>query len=247
MPTGILGSLIDLAYGEIGYNRSMRNQARLFEREDNAIQRRVADLNRAGLNPLLGISPASSSLGSIHVGNSDFKSSMGELTDYLKNDYKAIKEHQKMQVENSKSDLALKEKQKGLLDLQQQEAEQKVLNLIANTESINQKTREDAYNLKYYENLGLPTNSSSFMKSATAIPGTILTKNEQTKGTREQIKEKKQLVKTKKAEVKALEKQNKELKKIKRKLERQKAKEEKTKAKKEKPIIYNNFMGGKTR
>lgn len=72
---GFFDGLIDAGIGLMNYNAERENQAYLREaqqetwrREDNAVQRRVADMQAAGINPVLAAGGSASSSSPIQTG-----------------------------------------------------------------------------------------------------------------------------------------------------------------------------------
>lgn len=141
---------------ERAYQRDLQQQ--IFNREDNAIQRRVADLKAAGLNPLLaagsgaGAGSLTASTSPVASLSSDFAGSSGQFRDALAANAKAQREAQGAQLENLK-------KQGSLLDAEKNSQ-------FSNTFKNIVEALSKLHDLNFYKKYGLPTNASGLPKNA---------------------------------------------------------------------------------
>lgn len=145
----------DWQENERAYQRNLQNV--IFRREDSAIQRRVADLKAAGLNPLLaaGSGAAAGSLTAstspVASLSSEFAGSAGQFRDALAANAKAQREAQGAQLENLK-------KQGSLLDAEKNSQ-------LSNTFKNIVESLSKLHDLNFYKKYGLPTNASGLPKN----------------------------------------------------------------------------------
>lgn len=130
-------------------------QEKTWEREDNAVQRRAADMAKAGINPLLAAGAAASSSAPIQVGvpQADLRNAEGMAT----------------MLRQGKEN-ALTASQKALNDQKYwKEAEMYnagIAEAKAKAESAKVDAQEKAWNLKQWMDRGLPTNQGGFLGQA---------------------------------------------------------------------------------
>ena len=129
-------------YQNMNYMKGIQHE--IFSREDNAVQRRTADLIAAGLSPVLAAG-SSASAGNIVKTESPIHQGL---------DIAGVLSLMKMQ-----QDISLTKAQKDLIESQ---TNQNNLNTIVNK-----------YNYEFYRDRGQPTNSSGFMKDLSQISGAL--------------------------------------------------------------------------
>lgn len=103
-----IGSGINLGLGLHTLNYQKNLQERIFQREDNAIQRRVADLKAAGLSPALAAGSAAGAGSAINVGapqlnTNQFASALSDAVKNAVSEYKASEEAKLMSTQREKN------------------------------------------------------------------------------------------------------------------------------------------------
>jgi CxxC motif-containing protein len=123
--TGIAGGISDIwssnrqnqiAQDNLDWQKAMQEEA--WAREDTAVQRRAADLEAAGMNPVLAAGQGASSSSPITLQNPQIKSPFGNLQNRVQAQQQMAKSNAEIELINSqaqsvKSDTALKEQTYG--------------------------------------------------------------------------------------------------------------------------------------
>jgi len=155
---GLFGDMANMGMQYQGMQYQKEVQKKTWEREDNAVQRRAADLQAAGINPLLAAGSAAASSTPIQVGvpQADLSNAQGMST----------------MLRQGKEN-ALTQSQKDLIDQQYwREAEiykSKVEEAKANAKLASTKADEEAYNLGVWKSRGLPTNQGGMAANASGF------------------------------------------------------------------------------
>ncbi len=104
----LISSGINLGLGLHTLNYQKNLQDRIFQREDNAVQRRVADLKAAGLSPTLAAGSAAGAGSAINVGapqlnTNQFASALSDAVKNAVSEYKASEEAKLMSTQRDKN------------------------------------------------------------------------------------------------------------------------------------------------
>lgn len=133
----------NLGFQKEVYRYQKRLQQKIFDREDNAIQRRVADLQASGLNKVLAAGQGAGSGATVPVTTP--QGAVPDLSDVAKDFLAAA------QME---ADISRTVEQKNLLQ-QQQKTEKEKQGLVSTT------NREKKHNLRISEQVGAPTQGAT--------------------------------------------------------------------------------------
>lgn len=141
------------------FNYQKRLQQKIFDREDNAVQRRVADLRAAGLSPTLAAGSAAGSGTPVSVSRPDYLNDMLKMMSY-KQSQETIKQTQ------AQTSLLKAQEQKIYPEIQHIKSQAKQADSAAylNYKAAAQKALEtyiSDYDLKKAQAAGLPYKSSA--------------------------------------------------------------------------------------
>lgn len=125
-------------------------QQEIFNREDSAVQRKVQDLVKSGLNPLLasgGGASAGSSVGMVQMGGQTAPQLNMDLQGSVDSIYNSLK---------TKQDIATSKIQRALIGTQIASEAAKAQNIAQQTKNLQQEIREKTYNYNLYKGYNLP-------------------------------------------------------------------------------------------
>lgn len=162
-------SLYNIYQQERQYEYNKDLQQDIFHREDNAIQRRVRDLQAAGLSPVLAAGQGASA-GTV-------VSTTAPQADDLAGKY--------MSLIKMKNDINMSQMQKELMEEQKYAATAGAVNSLANADLAMAKGAVERHNLRFYANqpgkYGMPTNMNSVGQNAGYIQGAVMELVDKTK------------------------------------------------------------------
>lgn len=145
----------NLALQREQYEYQKQLQKEIFAREDSATQRKVQDLVKSGLNPLLaggGGASAGSSVGMVQMGGQQAPQMNMNMQGAVDNIYNALKSSQ--EITTSKA-------QRALINAQIASEISKAANIAEDTKIKEQEYIEKVYNYKKYKGLNLPIGFSA--------------------------------------------------------------------------------------
>lgn len=206
MSAGAIASIVagaiegtnDIVQGWVNYGEQKRmndyalySQRETWNREDNAVTRRVADLQRAGLSPTLAAGSAAQSSSPIHIDSPqmNFKQNLSATVQAYRNmitqdkdDFIKDQQAQLLQVQRSLANEQIRntqaEYQKLLADTEKAKSDN--LKSIADTQrslTMNEgqkiANQKDAHDLEILQKTGILSNSDSPSKSAANITNNV--------------------------------------------------------------------------
>ena len=158
------------------YNYQKDLQKQLFAREDNAVQRRAADLKAAGLSPVLAAGSAASA-GPVVSVNTPQIGAMPDMSVPMSAALAAITQKKQIEVTEAQRDLLLMQHEKAKTDIAKLISDMQrnqILTLkdyqtMAKDKTIMSKlaaeTQTKLHDLDWYKGKGLPTNAASESKN----------------------------------------------------------------------------------
>lgn len=152
---GVLNSVLGIA----NYYNQLDLQKQSWERQDNAVQRRAADLEKAGLNRVLAAGSAAETSAPIALSSPDVRQDSSSELDAL---IRTIATGQ--QISQSKADVGLKHAQTRNADLEAVNLAQDLKNKQTEQAYRAMVLQKEKWDLDWYKMNKLPTNSSGVAK-----------------------------------------------------------------------------------
>lgn len=164
------------------YNYQKNLQQQLFSREDNAVQRRAADLKAAGLSPVLAAGSAANA-GPVVSVNTPQIGAMPDMSVPVSAALAAITQKKQIEVTTAQRDLLLMQHEKTKTDIAKLVSDIKknqyamwkdqtsALKDQADINKIGIETATKQHDLDWYRRAGMPTNASGVQKNAGSVLG----------------------------------------------------------------------------
>lgn len=140
-------------------------QQQIFAREDNAVQRRAADLKAAGLSPVLAAGSAANSGAIVQTKAPNFEMPNLKSPEVL------------MQLAQLKREIDMSEEQKKLIKQQVKNAESTDLNIKVDTLKKQKELETNTYELNLAEQSGVSTKGSGWSQDVKNLSNMLLKRN----------------------------------------------------------------------